>query len=679
MINLYEVRRIIESKYFFNFIIVIKVCMLGSFSSDFSTLLFQPFLREFIGGELNPWQFYYENDLDIAAFPYHGLMLILHSIPALINELLSLNGFWANLIFKSPLFLADILLFSTILKMFPTARKEVLIFYFLNPIVLYAIYIHSQLDLIPTALLVYSIYALVKERVVLSGATLGFALATKFHVLVVIPLLILFVFKRNTFQKAIIYSIIPFLILFLFDLPFIFTDGFLQMVVFNTKQSLIFDSFYEIGSLQILLPILSICIVYFHFFIQRKVNIDLLNFYIAALYILILIFIFPAPAWYIWLVPFISIYFIQIRAKNEVYVLYLFFSFVYLIFFIFFYRSEYKDVVLLGSEINLKIYNNSLTNVIFTILEATSLIILYLLYKHGINSNSIYKRLTNLILGIGGDSGVGKTTFLKNLAEILGDKLIMLEGDGEHKWERGDKNWSRYTHLDPKANNIHQQAQAILNLKNNNSIYRREYDHDTGKFTEPYKVVPKDFIAISGLHPFYLPKLRKALDLKIYIDTDEKLRKHWKIIRDTKHRGYSVEKIMSQIESRVADSEKYIHPQKNFSDLTIKLFPKNEFELGNENAVVQLCLKVTLDANFNLEELIENLDTPLIWDYNEDLKTQYLIFEEEPKVDFKQLANNTILNITEILSNESTFLKGYDGFLQYLTLFLLSEKLKEDK
>ena len=100
--------------------------------------------------------------------------------------------------------------------MFPTARKEVLIFYFLNPIVLYAIYIHSQLDLIPTALLVYSIYALVKERVVLSGATLGFALATKFHVLVVIPLLILFVFKRNTFQKAIIYSIIPFLILFLF-------------------------------------------------------------------------------------------------------------------------------------------------------------------------------------------------------------------------------------------------------------------------------------------------------------------------------------------------------------------------------------------------------------------------------------------------------------------------------
>ena len=56
------------------------------------------------------------------------------------------------------------------------------------------------------------------------------------------------------------------------------------------------------------------------------------------------------------------------------------------------------------------------------------------------------------------------------------------------------------------------------------------------------KVEPKDFIVIAGLHPFYLPKLRKNIDLKIYIDTDDKLRRHWKIIRDTKQRGYNLEK-----------------------------------------------------------------------------------------------------------------------------------------
>ena len=278
-----------------------------------------------------------------------------------------------------------------------------------------------------------------------------------------------------------------------------------------------------------------------------------------------------------------------------------------------------------------------------------------------------------------GASGVGKTTFVNNLSLILGNRLLKLEGDGEHKWERGNQNWSRYTHLDPRANHIHRQAQAIFNLKNDKAIHRSEYDHATGKFTEPMKVVPKDFIAISGLHPFYLPKLRKTIDLKIYMDTDEKLRQHWKIIRDTKHRGYSLEKIMSQIEARAKDSEKYIYPQKNFSDLTIKLFPENEFELGLENAEIQLCLKVTLDASFHLEEVIDNLDCPLLWDYNEDLVTQYLIFIEEPKVDFKKLAHKTILNVTEIVDDESEFLKGYDGFMQYLTLLLVSEKLKEDR
>lgn len=668
-----------DSKALFILIAIVKIVALGVFSSDFSTLLFQPFLKQFIAGELNPWQFYFENDLGIDAFPYHGLMLIMHSLPALIIDLFSLNGFFGNLVFKLPLYLADLLLFRTIIKMFPTARNEVVIFYFLNPIVFYAIYVHSQLDIIPTALLVYSIYLLIKDRVLLSSMILGLALATKFHVLVIIPLLILFVFKRYSFQKTFFYSTIPFLVLFLFDLPFIFSEGFLHMVMFNPKQSLIFDSYYDIGSLRILLPILSILIVYFHFFIQRKVNIDLLNFYIAALYILIIVFIYPNPAWYIWLIPFVSIYFLRLGARNESYLLYFFFCSVYLVFFIFFYSSEYNDILVFERVIDLKVNNKDLVNVVYTILEGSLLIILYLLYKHGINSNSIYQKETNLILGIGGDSGVGKTTFLKNLNLILGDRLLMIEGDGEHKWERGDQNWSRYTHLDPKANNIHRQAQAIFNLKNNKTIYRKEYDHTTGKFTEPLKVVPKDFIAISGLHPFYLPKLRKTIDLKIYIDTDEKLRQHWKIIRDSNHRGYSIEKIISQIKSRAKDSEKYIHPQKNFSDLIIKLFPENEFELGSENIEIKLCLKVTLDASFHLEELIEDLDTPLEWDYNEDLVTQYVIFKEEPRIDFNRLAFNKILNITEIIDKDSKFLKGYDGFVQYLTLLLISEKLKSNK
>lgn len=668
-----------RANFYFLIVIVVKLVSLGIFDSDLTTLLFRPFIDGFLSGHLNPWQFFYENGLSQDAFPYHGLMLGLHVIPALIGKWFISIGFIYNLLFKAPIFLGDLLLYHTLVKMFPSSKRAILIFYFLNPIVFYAIYVHSQLDIIPTALLVSSIYYLTKGRIGLSAFILGCALATKFHVLVVIPLLIMFVYKTSSLKNSIIYSVIPFLILLLFDLPFIRSEGFLKMVIFNPKQSLLFDSFHEVGTLRIYLPILSIFFIYFHFFFQRKVNTDLLNFYLAALYIVLLFFIYPAPGWYIWLVPFITVYFLRINSKKRLYLLYGSFSLLYLVFFVFFYKGEYTNIYLMNSRVNMDIKNSDLSSMVYTVLEGILVIILYLLYKHGFKSNSVYNRVRNLTLGIGGDSGVGKTTFVNNLSLLLGDRLLKLEGDGEHKWERGDKNWSRYTHLDPKANNIHQQAQAIFNLKNDKAIYRSEYDHATGKFSEPFMVVPKDFIAISGLHPFYLPKLRKTIDLKIYMDTDEKLRQHWKIIRDTKHRGYSLEKIMSQIEARAKDSEKYIHPQKNFSDLTIKLFPENEFELGSASADINLCLKVTLDASFHLEEVIDYLDCPLLWDYNEDLVTQYLIFKEEPKVDFKKLAHKTILNFTEILDDKSEFLEGYDGFIQYLTLMLISEKLKEDR
>ena len=659
-------------------ITVLKIAALAVFTSDYSSLLFKPFLNVFISGEFNPWQYYIQNGLTEDAFPYHALMLYIHALPAVLIELIPFTEFIGRVIFKSPLLLADLLLFSTISKMFPFSKNKIIIFYFLNPVIFYAIYVHSQLDIIPTALLVVSIYYLYSKKITYSAILLGSALATKFHILIVMPLLVLFLYRNSTLKKTLYFIILSIVVLFLFDAPYLLSEGFQTMVIFNGKQSLIFDSFYNVGSLKILLPVLSVLLVYFHFAIQRKINKDLLNFYLAALYVVLILFIYPSPGWYVWLVPFVSVYYLQLKS-NDGYIMYALNSLSYLLFFVLFYQGEYNGIYLGDFCLSKKIDNAELSNIFYTLFEASLLITFYMLYKHGINSNSIYKKRNNLTIGIGGDSGVGKTTLLSNISLLLGERLLKLEGDGEHKWERGNQNWSRYTHLDPKANNIHQQAQAIFNLKNDKVIYRSEYDHATGKFTEPVKVIPKNFIAISGLHPFYLPKLRKTIDLKIYMDTDEKLRQHWKIIRDTKHRGYSLEKIMSQIEARAKDSEKYIHPQKNFSDLTIKLFPENEFELGSENADIQLCLKVTLDASFHLEGLIDNLDCPLLWDYNEDLVTQYLIFKEEPKVDFKKLAHKTILNVTEILDVESEFLEGYDGFMQYLTLLLVSEKLKEDR
>jgi hypothetical protein len=456
-------------------ILVTKFLLLAVFSSAFKDELFMPFLMHFVENTDNPWQYFYETKLNLDSFPYHSLMLyILTPFAALINLFSIKNIVITNLIFKLPLFIADLIIYGALLKLFPTKKKKVFLFYFCSPIIFYAIYIHSQLDIIPMALLFLGIIQLTNKKLKISAILIGTALATKFHVLVALPLLFFFLLKRHSFKEIITFFSISFAVLLILDFPYIFSVGFAEMVLFNPKQSLLFDSYINIGKLELLLPIASIVLIYLHFFNQKRVNQDLLFFYFGLLFTGTIIFIYPVPAWYVWLVPFISIYFINNNEKIKALLFYSVFSAVYLLFFIFFYQADYIDILFVGNEINFKIDNIKLINTSFTILISMLLIVIYAFYRYGIKSNSIYKKQSNLTIGIGGDSAVGKSTLLDKISSLLGNQLLTIEGDAEHKWERGHKNWSKYTHLDPKANFIHKQAEVINDLKFNNSIYRSD-------------------------------------------------------------------------------------------------------------------------------------------------------------------------------------------------------------
>ena len=173
-------------------------------------------------------------------------------------------------------------------------------------------------------------------------------------------------------------------------------------------------------------------------------------------------------------------------------------------------------------------------------------------------------------IGIAGDSGSGKSTFLPIVKHVTGEEnVLILEGDGDHKWERESEEWNRYTHLNIEANNIYRQADNLQMLKNGATIKRREYDHETGKFTEEHRYNPKPYIAMCGLHSFYLPQNRRNLDLKIFMDADENLRRLWKLKRDVNERGHRIEDVVKQIKKRGKDASIYVNPQREYADLII--------------------------------------------------------------------------------------------------------------
>ena len=192
------------------------------------------------------------------------------------------------------------------------------------------------------------------------------------------------------------------------------------------------------------------------------------------------------------------------------------------------------------------------------------------------------------IIAISGDSGSGKTTLMHYLNNLYKENVLKLETDRYHKWERGDENYKTITHLNPKANHLEMMETDMYNLKIGNQIYQVDYDHKTGKFTEKEKIESKKNIILCGLHTLFNNQLNKIIDMKIFMDTDRELIKKWKINRDVHERGYSLEKVLKQIENRNNDYLLYIKNQKQNADILIHLYEKNnkikcKFIIQNRN------------------------------------------------------------------------------------------------
>ena len=664
------------------YILVIKLILLMLFTSEQSSALYYPFVSFFTDTLQNPWQYYVDHALNVNAFPYQSLLLYLYAPFAFILNIFSIENYYlSNLIFKFPLFLFDTGIFILLLKVYSRDHDRVIRFYFFNPIILYSVYILSSPEIIPVALLFLAVFYLyIKKSFYRSAIIYGLAISASLNFIIALPVFMIYIHKMSTsFKKILLYVLIALLMLLFLNLPYLFTDGFMEMVILHHKQFVFFDTYYMIGHLKVYLALFSFVVVYYLFYIHRKVRYDTLLLYMGILFTSAVFLASPSPAYYLWMGPFLSAFLIREKNTSSIFIIYMVFSLFYLLFFVFFWQSEYNGIIFSQYNIDMKIKSSDmLTNIVFSTVLSLNLIWIFIFYSVGIKSKSIYKREQNLVIGIGGDSGSGKSLLLEDIALLLNEKLLKLEGDGEHKWERGDMNWERYTHLDPKANFIYKQASIISQLKANKPAYRSDYDHDTGKFTAPFKVEPKEYISISALHPFYLSYMRNRIDFKIYIDTDELLRRHWKIVRDVASRGYTVEKILEQIETRVSDTKKYIYPQKKFADFIIKYYPLQPFTPGDKNAQFEMGVQLTLNANIQIEKLLDNTSLELEWDYNDDLNTQHINIRKEPDIDFEKLAHDIIPDADEITAYDHQWLNGYRGLIQLFVVLNISEIMKSE-
>jgi uridine kinase/Gpi18-like mannosyltransferase len=668
--------------------VLVKLVFSILFASDYLSELFAPFGNYFISsGFANPYEYFAQNGTG-TEFPYPPLMLwLFSSFRALFWVLLpggiDVFSLADSLLYRIPLFIADLSILFVLMRWLKTQTRQVLIWYWLSPVLIYINYFHGQLDVIPMAFLIGSLYFLFKNKWAYSFLILGFAIACKTNMVLVLPFFIIYLWRIPTidFKKIITVMSIMISTVLLLNLPYISSADYVNMVYNNPVQQQVFDLFYQFNSN---LKIYFIPAVYFvlvlWYFSFKFVNRDQLILFLAFTFLALTLMIAPMQGWYFWIMPLL-IYFVIKHGKREQLV-FVILSFLYFIYFGFIQHSDYFNSYNFATiDSPLFVYNETLLNIAFTLLQTTLLIMAYLLFKNGISSNIQAKFLSQpYMIGIGGDSAAGKSTLTNALASVFEiQNTTIIRGDDMHKWERGNENWKKFTHLDPRANHLHQDLDQAKSLKIGQTVKRSFYDHKTGKFTIPTFLKPNKLILFEGLHSFYLQNQLDVYDLKIFMQPQEDLRVWWKVKRDVAKRGYSPEQVLEQLKTREQDSEKYIKNQALHADIVASFYSENEINPVDLETEPRIGLKLRFTNGVGLDQIIEKLDQidSLKVEHEFDNIHQYLILNGTiSENDIELIAYQLIPQLEEIGVYNPKWKSDYEGLLQFLTVYFVFEKMK---
>ncbi len=656
-----------------------------------------PFVEVFINnGFENPYRLLGEQTI----FPYGSGMLYVLAIPKIMFAWIAQSSVMANIfVTKIPILLADIVIFYYLCLLLKEKTRIVEILYWCSPITLYINYIGGWLDAIPIALLVAGIYYLTRNRWGTAALLLGISIATKTGIVLIIPLIVAYAIKQKmSIMDIIRYGSIGLIMFAAISGPFLLSAAYREATFKPVDQQKSLGLNIPISSnfQFFLLPAVYIVLVLYAFSFKRM-NKEMLLMLTALVFTAIVTLTPPLPNWYFWIIPFLVYFFAK---EKKVHMMsYIAFTILYLAYFLVWKGSNifnsFQNIsraiatlptpyLMLGS---LGFQADMIVNVLFTLLTSSLALCAYWIYKYGIQSNLLYKdRDTPLLIGIAGDSGVGKTTFSTILVDLFGRKFTtILSGDDMHKWERGDKHWETMTHLNPSANYLHAEIKNLESLKEESAIRRRVYNHEDGRFTEPKRIEANKFVILEGLHSFYINAVRNLCDIKIFLDTDEDLRKHWKIQRDLRERGHSKEKVLEALKKREKEAEKYITPQKKFADIIISFSPKTKIKNLGAESDIQMFLKMTMENSLDINEVMDALaevkTLHVQHRYENDLAHQTIIYEGViTRQEVEKIVERTIPNYRDIILNSPVhWQENYNGIIQIVLVYIVSQKLKRER
>ncbi|CAK0769739.1 phosphoribulokinase [Azospirillaceae bacterium] len=655
---------------------------------------FGPFLSALLKApSFDPWTDFLASQGNVLAYPYGPVMLVWHAIGGMVGEAI---GVFAHAIgiqdvgaigFRLSLFAADFLTLIFLNRLFPRRRRLLEWYYWLSPVVLFVTYINGQTDIIPVMFLVLALLALQRMNGIGAGLALTFAIAAKFSMAVVVPFTAIYLWRNKKLRQLLPAFGMWFSAGIIMILgPCFLSSGFRVMVLGNREVDRLYNlsiNFSNQISIYVV-PLLYMLALYYFWRLRRISHALLMSVMGGAFYMIVLAT--PVPiGWYLWLVPFLLAY--QFASDRTATLLVGLFSILVVSYHVI--NSSLAAPVWSAEPASLTnpwahLFLPQFRSLWLTGIEAVGLVLALRSMRHGVYRNEFHQiGQKALVIGIAGDSAVGKDTLSQSLAGLFGDhSVIQISGDDYHLWERQSPMWSVVTHLDPRANDIQRLEHETLQLLRGHPISCRPYDHGTGRFMSPVSQRHNDVIILSGLHTLYPPAVREMLDVSIYLDVDEEVRTYWKLRRDVRERGHSPERVINSIEKRRPDANRFIKPQRDLADIVFLIRPNVPFvaTLDIDKPLPPLGLQIHLRNNISHTKLVRFLialgEVSVDVEPPENLsETTVMIEGEIDGRDIALIGERLLGPFLDFLDTVPKWQSGMAGVMQLFILTYLQHKL----
>jgi uridine kinase len=181
-----------------------------------------------------------------------------------------------------------------------------------------------------------------------------------------------------------------------------------------------------------------------------------------------------------------------------------------------------------------------------------------------------------IVIGVAGGSGSGKTTVVRKIFDAIDDaRVTVIEHDRYYR-DRNDLRLEEraalnYDHPDSLETDL--LVQHVKELRAGRSVEAPVYDFARHARKEETETInPRQALIVEGILIYTDPALRKLMDVKVYVDTDDDTRFIRRLRRDISERGRTVESVIEQYMSTVKPMHlEFVEPSKRYADIIVPL------------------------------------------------------------------------------------------------------------